>query len=330
LAVKYSVTKQGVTEAQLARMVRAGFGTATVTGCDELTDGTYNAAYRVRLSNGADLVLKVAPPPDLPLLTHEVDLMRTEVDFYERAGAAGVPVPAVRFADLRRRVIPRDYVFLQRLESVPLDAIRAEPDLGEVRRDLGAAVARLHTVTGPAYGYPLRGSRSWQPTWRAAFLAMLDDILDDAVRLDTQLPEPPARIRQRLHRHAAALDAVPRPALVHFDLWDGNVFVHRTPAGWRLSGLIDGERAFFGDPYAEFVSLSLFRHISELPELLDGYAAGGGEPVEFTDEVRVRIALYTCYLYLLVVTEGSTRGFDPQDPVRRHTLTLLGDQLAAL
>ena len=104
-----------------------------------------------------------------------------------------------------------------------------------------------------------------------------------------------------------------RPALVHFDLWDGNVFVAPTPDGWRLTGMIDGERALFGDPYAEFVSIALFRDIRQLPSVLDGYAEVTGEPVEFTEDVRIRIAMYTCYLYLIMVTEGPTRGFDPVD-----------------
>jgi hypothetical protein len=96
--------------------------------------------------------------------------------------------------------------------------------------------------------------------------------------------------------------------------------------------MIDGERALFGDPYAEFISIALFRDIRELPQVLDGYAEITGVPVEFTDDVRIRIALYTCYLYLIMVTEGPTRGYDPQvhEPTRLRTLALLTEQLAAL
>jgi aminoglycoside phosphotransferase (APT) family kinase protein len=331
-----SLTKVPVTGAELAAMVRRGFGDAAwVAERVALTDGSYNAVDRVHLADGRVFVLKVAPPPALKLLTHEVDLMRTEVDFYRRAARVGAPVPGVAHADLGRDLIDRDYAFLELLEGESLAVAGprlSTVDTARVRRELGAAVGRLHAATGDGYGYPLRGSRTWRPTWRQAFLAMVEDILADGARLGTELPEPPAAIRARIERNAHVLDAVDRPALVHFDLWDGNVFLRSTPEGWRLTGIIDGERAFYGDPYAEFVSIALFRDIRELPDVLDGYAEATGAPVVFTEEVRVRVALYTCYLYLIMATEGPTRGFDPvsHEPLRRRVLGLLAAQLAGL
>ena len=331
-----SLTKVAVTEAELAAMVRRGFGSdARVSELVELTEGYYNAAYRLRLADGQVFVLKVAPPPGMDLLTHEVDLMRTEVRFFEEAREAGAPVPAIAFADLDRDLVGRDYMFLEELAGESL--AQADPrlstvDRGAVRRDLGTAIGRVQTVTGERYGYPLRDSHTWQPTWREAFLAMIDDILADAARLDSELPLPRPVIADRFARHAALLDAVDRPALVHFDLWDGNIFVRQAGDGWRLTGLIDGERAFYGDPYAEFVSIALFRDIRQLPEVLEGYAAATGEPVEFTEDVLRRIALYTGYLYLIMAIEGVTRGFDPvtHEPVRRNVLALLADLLEGL
>jgi aminoglycoside phosphotransferase (APT) family kinase protein len=331
-----SLTKVRVTEAELAAMVRRGFGAqARVTQLVELTEGTYNAAYRLRLADGQVFVLKVAPPPGMSLLTHEVDLMRTEAEFFQRAREAGAPVPAIAFADLDRELVGRDYMFLEELAGESLaqvDPQLSTVDRGAVRRELGAAIGRLHAVTGERYGYPLRDSRTWQPTWREAFLAMVEDILADAARLDSELPLPLPVIADRFARHAVLLDAVDRPALVHFDLWDGNVFVRRAGDGWRLTGLIDGERAFYGDQYAEFVSIALFRDIRELPEVLEGYAAATGGPVEFTEDDRLRITMYTCYLYLIMGIEGVTRGFDPvtHDPTRRRVLALLAELLEVL
>lgn len=343
-----SLTKWPVSADELAALVRRGFGErAEVADWSELTAGTYNAAYRVTVAGGAagepvDLVLKVAPDPRLKLLTHEVDLMRTEVDFYDRAGAVGVPVPRVAFVDFSRTMLDTDYVFLSLIPGIPLNIAVEQlstSELAALRAELAAITARLHAVRGPAFGYPLRGSNSWQPTWRAAFCAMVDDLLADALRLDSELPMPVARIGELIHHNADALDTVEHPALVHFDLWDGNVFVERTEveptgkAGWRVTGLIDGERAFFGDPVAELVSLTLLRDPANEPDVLAGYAAGGGPPIELTDDgVRRRLALYTSYLYLIMGIEGVTRGFDPatHDEFRRWVLTLLSAQLALL
>jgi aminoglycoside phosphotransferase (APT) family kinase protein len=338
-----SLTKRRVRADELAAMVRRAFGAAAeVAAFRELPDGSYNAAYLVTLAgapvdpadqpgwSGVDLVLKVAPDPSLRLLTHEVDLMRTEVDFNRRAAAVGVPVPDVVYADFSRTLLKTDYAFLSRVPGAPLESVReslTDQELAALRGELAGITARLHAVTGPAFGYPLRGSRSWQGSWRAAFGAMVDDLLADARRLGSDLPASPDRIGALMHRHDDALDAVDRPALVHFDLWDGNAFVERGPdGGWRVTGLIDGERAFFGDPVAELVSLALFRDLADAPEVLAGY------PMELTAGVRRRLTLYTAYLYLIMSIEGVTRGFDSPEyaKFRQWVLELLDTQLARL
>jgi aminoglycoside phosphotransferase (APT) family kinase protein len=328
-----SLTKRRTSTDELAAVTRQAFGDrrADAATFTELPDGSYNAAFLVTLTDSdVDLVLKVAPDPRLRLLSHEVDLMRTEVDFYHRAGQTGVPVPEVVFADFTRTVLETDYVFLSRVPGAPLQTVKetlSEQELAGVRSELAGITARLHAVTGPAYGYPLRGSRSWQPSWRAAFGAMVDDILADARRLGTDLPASPDHVGALMHRHDEALDAVDRPALVHFDLWDGNVFVEPAPAGgWRVTGLIDGERAFFGDPVAELVSLALLRDIADVPEVLAGY------PMQLTEDARLRLTLYTAYLYLIMGVEGVTRGFDSPEyaKYRQWVLDLLDTQLARL
>lgn len=344
-----SLTKRRVSSDELLAMVRRGFGDrAQVAGWSELAEGNYSAAYLVTLADqDTDLVLKVAPDPRLHLLTYEVDLMRTEVGFYRRAGANGVPVPEVRFADFSRTLLETDYVFLARVPGAPLNAVRermSATELATVRAELAGITARLHTATAEAFGYPLRASRSWQPTWRVAFGAMVDDLLADARRLGSELPAPPERIGALIHSHDDVLDQVGWPALVHFDLWDGNVFVDREPhGGWRVSGLIDGERAFFGDPVAELVSLALYRDVADVPEVLTGYAAASADPpgwlrveangaVELTAGGRRRLVLYATYLYLIMAIEGVTRGFDTPEygEIRRRVLDQLEVQLGEL
>ncbi|MDQ7905303.1 aminoglycoside phosphotransferase family protein [Phytohabitans sp. ZYX-F-186] len=310
-----SVTKRRVSEAELARLVSSAFGpSASVAGWRELAGGTYNAAYAVTLDDGRELVLKVAPPPHLELLTHEVDLMRTEVDFYRRAAAVGVPVPEVVYAGFERDLLGTDFAFFSLVPGTDLRSLvdsLPPAEIAALRGQVAGLTARLHTITGSGYGYPLRGSRSWQSSWRGAFGAMVDDLMADAERLSAAkpLPAPPERIAALMRRHASCLDEVTRPALVHFDLWDGNVFVERgpqSPDGWRITGFIDGERAFYGDPIAELVSLTLFREPE--PELLAG--------IELTESVSRRLNLYTTYLYVIMAIEGATRGWYDEDRVK--------------
>ncbi len=203
--------------------------------------------------------------------------------------------------------------------------------LEQVRRDLGGICRRLHRVTGPRFGYPRRDGHTRSASWRTSFLAIVEDVLADAVEYRRELPAPADSIRRLVERHADLLDEVTTPVLVHFDLWDGNVFIQpRNGAerdGYTIEGLIDGERAFYGDPIAELVSLALFTDPAQRPGLLPGYLGR-----VMTDRERTRLRLYTVYLYLIMVTEGATRGFDPaeHEPIRRAALAHLDAELTAL
>ncbi|MFC3892871.1 phosphotransferase family protein [Lentzea rhizosphaerae] len=257
-------------------LAAAGLTGASTT---PLGGGTYNSVFRVSANEG-EFVLKVAPG-DQPGLTYERGLMATEALFCT-LGSAVAPVPEVVYTD-RSGVLLTTF-----LPGEPL-LERSGADRPSIRRQLGTTVRQLHEITGPGFGYPQLGLH---PTWTEAFFAMYDAVLADAGRYGVRLPKPD------LARHAAAFDEVTRPALVHFDLWDGNVLVDDD----GLSGLVDGERAFWGDPVAEFVSLALFGTIEDDPDFLTIYG------IELTDAERLRLAAYQAYLYSIMLTERVPRG----------------------
>ena len=99
------------------------------------------------------------------------------------------------------------------------------------------------------------------------------------------------------------------PALLHFDLWDGNVL--GGPGG--LTGLVDGERWLFGDPLMDLVSSALLRRIEREPDhpFLVGYG-----PVDIDSR---RLGLYRVHLALLMLVEMPSRRMT--DPARFRRLT---------
>jgi Ser/Thr protein kinase RdoA (MazF antagonist) len=129
---------------------------------------------------------------------------------------------------------------------------------------------------------------------------------DDAVRYDAWLPVPADEVARTLRGSYDALDEVTVPQLVHFDLWQGNILVDRSPGAPRIGGLIDGERMFWGDPVADFVSLALLGDIRGDEAFLRGYREAGGR-VEFDEATCRRLALYRAYLYLIMLTETVPR-----------------------
>ena len=124
----------------------------------------------------------------------------------------------------------------------------------------------------------------------------------------TMLPE-------RVAAAAPELDTVEVPVLTHFDLWAGNVFVARSAGTARLEALIDGERAFWGDPLAELASTALFANPAKDFDFLDGYAQAAGEPLVLDDRARLRLTLYRTYLYLIMTVEAAPRGYSGAEAV---------------
>jgi len=324
-AVQNSIKPQLTTE-EIQGLVRHGLGTPVdVVETVEFTDGFFSAAFGLRLGDGRELVLKVAPPRELKLMRYEFELMRTEIHFYERAGAAGVPLPGLRFADPDAGVLLIDRLRGRTLASVKQEIPTA--DLIELRREIGRCAAAITAISGPLFGYPRLDGRTRSTSWRESFLAIVDDVLTDAVELDAELPAPADQIAAAVRRHADLLDVVTTPALLHYDLWDGNIFVVEEGGRWRIEAIIDGERAFYGDPIAELVSAIAFIDEEQGAAVIDGML---GRPLTTDEQTRLR--LYTAYLFLILVTEGKTRGFDPaeHEPVRQWALGYLKTLLASL
>jgi aminoglycoside phosphotransferase (APT) family kinase protein len=327
-----SRTQVELTPGAVAELVRAGLGSgARLLRAEPLAGGTFNACWGVALGDGTELVLKVAPPPSLPLLGYERDLLRTEADFYARAAAAEVPVPRVVHADFGRARIASDWLLMTRIPGRTLQSVRrrlSREDLAEVRTALGRVVARLARVRGDGFGYAPAEVGTRAASWREAYAAMLALLLRDAARWNVRLPRPADAIEALVARVAPALDAVAAPSLVHFDLWDGNVFVD---AG-RLSGVIDGERAFSGDPLAELPSLALFGDIEADAGFLRGFADESGRALVFDPPTRARVALAALYLHLIMWIEPASRGTRGLVPfvIRRLVARALRQDFAGL
>ena len=280
----------------------------TVRG-EPLPGGTYNTLHRIVRADGSRLVLKVPPPATARGLQYERGLLHGEETFLRAAARAGVPAPRVVHAACDGTAGTGSFLLMTDCPGTSWHAAAEEPAPGErarLRAELGRLVARLHTVSGPAFGYPAASVAPLAPAWRPAFTAMLDAVLDDAGRYAAWLPRPVARIRRLVHAACPALEEVTEPVLVHFDLWEGNVLLTGAPGARGIGGLVDGERMFWGDPLADFASLALLGDIEDDPAFLAGYAAGGGR-TDFDAAARTRLALYRCYLYLIMLVEVEPR-----------------------
>ncbi|MFY1616704.1 phosphotransferase family protein [Micromonospora sp. WMMD736] len=332
-----SRTQRPLDHDQVRRYVAASFGADhAIAACGPITGGGFATVWWVALDDGREVVLKVAPRPDVPLLRYERGLCAAEARYFRLVSthAPQVPVPPLlHHGDdpdlgewLVSGLIPGRSLW---------EWAESEPHLDDApaRYDLGAAIAALHRVGGDRYGYD--GGRASGATWREAFAGMLDGLLADAADWDVQLPTPPERIRELPERYASVLDEVRRPALLHFDGWDGNVLAEPgTDGNLHLRGIVDGERFLFGDPLMDLVSPLIYRRVEDEPDnpFLRGYRATATDPVVFEEAALRRLSLYRLHLYLLMTVEMPSRGITRQNqPDRFERLAdLLDHELTEL
>ena len=336
-----------VTDDQLSRIVSP---LGEIADAAPLDGGMFASTFRIDLTDGRRLVVKITSADTSRLLRYEHGILGTEEDVYRRVvDRPDLLMPRVVHSDFSRTVLDGDILVVTFLDG---DVWNTLPPLDDaamvrVRHDLGAFMARLHTVTGEAFGYPAPASGLSAPTWPQAFDLMVDALLADAERWGVDLPADALRTVVTRHRDALAEVTVPR--LVHADLWPGNLFLSAEAASseeapaLRLSGVIDTERCLWADPLYELAGADQLGLGPVPPALAAGYRAAGGRlpvsepwfsspgPGEFLPEdvapparaavgqVRpgastlgaadVRLLLYRAYISAVLVTEVVPRDY---------------------
>jgi len=229
-------------------------------------------------------------------LRYERDIMSAEVAtmrlLRERTS---LPVADIHCYDASRTLLDNEFFIMEYLSGAPLHKVRGElaPDVQQrINRQIGAYLREINAIEGAAFGYGPESTPRFA-TWRDAFDAMLMTVLQDGEDMNVELPLSYAGYHDLARQHYATLDEVRTPHLVHWDLWDGNIFFDLETQ--QITGIIDHERALWGDPLME-VNFTGYDPDSD-------FAKGYGTPVLDTPAQRTRRALYSLYLFLIMVIE---------------------------
>jgi fructosamine-3-kinase len=195
-----------------------------------LQGGDLSAAMHIVLQDGRQAVIKTGPAP------------RVEAAMLQAIACAGAPAPAVLAVD--------DTI-------LAIAFVKARGCLGSAWADLGTRLAGLHRTTGPAYGWhsnyrfgQVAIDNAWTETWPAFFAQH---------RLLTHAPHVPPALAARLETLADdlpnRLPARPPPALLHGDLWGGNILAE----GGKIAAFID-PACVFGHAEIDIAMVGLFDH----------------------------------------------------------------------
>ena len=304
--------QQPVDETTLCRAVADALPGRSVREIVELDSGLFNNTYRVGTDDGT-FVLKVAPRAETPVYFVERHLMERERTIAPRLAAVHPLVPGyLGFFEIDGRHASLQHFIPGRLWHAVEESL-TDAENAELWRQLGEFARTVHSVEGDRFGYPEPFVGA--PTWAEFCARNVEGLADDCRRLDRMHSEVEEFVRI-FPRFRERLDEVTTPHLLHGDLWPRNVLIDGEGADIRIAAVIDGERAFWGDPLADWVLI-----LYGVPAAFwDGYGddlAASGDPV--------RIDVYKGMNFMLNIVEAERFGASDDEP--RRWLAAVNDRL---
>ena len=297
-----SITKNHQSLDALRTLCAAAFPRRDVRAVTELTEGMFNAAYRVDFADGGASVLKIAAGDASGLLSNEVNLMGAEVAAMQLLREHSLPhVAQVQYADFSRTICSGSYFFMECLPGRSLNSCREElsaDEIAHVMTQVGAFQRQAADIHGESFG--LLGDTLRFSTLHGLIRRLYTNVLHDAAAKDIDLGVDAEEVLSRLDADEAIFTEVKMPSLVHWDMWEGNIFVENG----ELCGVIDWERAMWGEPFMD----DRFRRHMRNPAFLAGFGQ-----TEFTPTEMRRIAWYDLFLYITMVVECFYRQYADAD-----------------
>lgn len=312
-----SITKNRKHRADIEYMMNRAFPEMRVIQIKELKEGYFNAAYDVTLSDGRQIILKIAPVSDALIMSYEKNIMFSEVKAMKLVKAQSkVPVPEVYMYDASCSICDAPYFIMEKITGNSLSAINqelSEKEKSDIMRQVGLYTRQINSITGTEFGYlgqPDMQGNCWFPT----FKKMMRLAVADAEKMEIDLRVDIDELFLLLDSDEIYFHEVQIPRLVHWDLWEGNIFAEKG----KVTGIIDFERAIWGDPLMEVG----FRSYGQSTDFFEGYGKK-----EFTSNEKKRILWYDIYLFLLVALEYKYRRYETDDTYKWATEMLLSSNL---
>uniref|UniRef100_UPI00405627CD phosphotransferase family protein n=1 Tax=Acetatifactor sp. TaxID=1872090 RepID=UPI00405627CD len=300
------ITKNKQSQGNIRGMAKAAFPQKEMVSCEELTEGMCNAAYLVQFSDGSRSVLKIASDNREGFMSNEVHLMDAEVKAMRLVGKSGlIRVANVEYYDTSKTLCDGKYFFMEALDGKSYFSIGeqlSDAEKSRINFNVGQVQKRLETIQGKNFG--LLGDEEHQYDNLFDFVYhLISNVLADAGKKDIVIGVSDREILSGLETHRRVFEEVAQPTLVHWDMWEGNIFIKDK----QISGIIDWERAMWGEAFMD----DRFRRHTRNEDFLKGFGK-----TTFTQEEWCRIGWYDVLLYLTMMTEGAYRGYEDDGQYR--------------
>lgn len=280
-------------------MAKVAFPDKEVTEIKELTEGMCNVTYSIAFSDGSESILKVAAKDRSGNTSNEVNLMRAEVSAMKLvAEKCSFKVADVQYYDTSNTICDGNYFFMEKLEGDNFHFVKekmSEEEISAIGKELGKISRELSMIQNPDFGF--LGEDTRYDSLFAFVKQMLTNLISDAERRNVDILYDGRTLLDQLEKEESAFREVKKASLVHWDMWEGNVFVK----DGRVSGIIDWERAMWGEPFMD----DRFRMHNRDKYFLEGFGQ-----TSFSEDELKRLRWYDIILYLTMMIEVFYREFE--------------------
>lgn len=208
--------------------------------------------FRVHLSDGSQLIFKTSPSSNTLLLRHEQQLLHSEAAALTVLAKSRLPIPMLLKYESNATKLDSPVLLTTYLPGLHyVDALsylsHSEKTRIETQLQSMRSIISQHRSSsfGPLASGGLGKVSGAHKTWRQAFTAMLEGVLQDGEDMMVNISY--FEIREALSRWGSSLDAVTEARLVILGLEKpDNVLIERKTN--TVVGLLDFGMAVWGDP----------------------------------------------------------------------------------
>lgn len=293
------ITKNKQSEETIKKQAKAAFPDKEVANIQELTEGMCNVAYYVLFQDGSESILKIAARDTTGYTSNEICLMKAEVMAMQLvADQSDIDIASVQYYDTSRSVCDGDYFFMEKLSGNNYFLMKdqmSQEQIDAINKEIGIISRKLTKIRSAKFGF--LGDENRYDSLYEFVKVMLTNLISDAEKKEIDIVYDGCELMSALAQDRWVFGEVKDASLVHWDLWEGNVFVN----DGHVSGVIDWERAMWGETFMD----DRFRFHNKSEAFLQGF-----EKIDFSETECRRIRWYDIILYLTMMIEVYYREYE--------------------
>lgn len=268
---------ENLNEDLIEKIINYGMKTAGYRGKDTQIDksqgiikrGSVNSVLPIVLRSGKKVVLRIHPKN---VKNGYFWVEKTATDL---AGKMGVPTYETILIDDSQTVIPHDFMIMSSVRGIPMqDVDLSDNDLEKkLIRETGKYAALIHKIRPKGFGFFLNKSAKEKRKLQGQYNSFRDHIyaalsIDLKYLVDHKVLSKDQNKKIELQfSKSSDLWSCNLGSLIHNDIADWN----ELSDGKRITGIMDWDECFSGDPMMEFAAYSLFYGEPRLTWFKEGY-----------------------------------------------------------